>query len=50
VVEDFAVLYYRNNTLLYRSASSVQLPARLDTSFLSAGSEIRDAAVQTGTP
>ena len=29
---------------------SLPLPARLDTSFLSAGSEIRIASVQTGAP
>jgi hypothetical protein len=32
-----------NNTLVYRSSSSPSLPARLDTSFLSADSEIRNA-------
>jgi hypothetical protein len=47
-VENFQVLYYRNNTLLYRSDYAPWLPARLDTSFLSAGSEIRGAIVQTG--
>ena len=47
-IENFQVRYYRNNTLVYRSGSGPQLPARADTSFLSTGSTIGSGAVQIG--
>jgi hypothetical protein len=49
-VEDHQVRYYKNNTLLYQSAFSPWLPARLDASFLSSGAQIRGAAARTGIP
>ena len=49
-IEDRQVRYYKNNTLLYQSAFSPSLPARLDASFLSTGSQIGGAVVRTVTP
>jgi hypothetical protein len=47
-IEDRQVVYYVNGRVVYRSGISPSIPSQLDTSFLTVGSEIRNAVIDPG--